>query len=857
MSTARKLVLAVVLITLASVAVAGYILVSLHHNAVQSARTTLTTVAEQKRLQVERLLDDMREDLTLFSVGVAPMAKMITDWVEGGQQDEALRAKFSSRLQEIAKAHHHASIAVFDKAGHPLITIGNPPGRPVLDLVKNAFEQQVLQFVDLHEKPDQRMEFGMIMPVMPQGQSPIAALYFGKIAGEQLYPALATWPIPTNTGESLVATRQGEDVVLASPVRNQELLPLSFRLPLTNAALPAAQAMRGKTGFIAEAVDYRQVSVMAVATPIQFSPWFMMTKLDSHEVLADFRKLAALTVGAALITLGLIYLAAFLVWRLDAERRSLAVTTRSLATAEERLRFALDATSDGLWDWRVQSGEAFCNPAFLAMLGFPTSDVIPDLRSLFQALLHPDDRETTLSAIQPGWVASDQFESEFRLLGQDGQYRWILSRGQVVERDEAGKPLRVVGTHINITERKRAEQAVLESNLTLEAKVEERTAELASANAAKSEFLAMMSHEIRTPMNAVLGLAQLLQQQPLNSEQMTMVRHIREAGDTLLHLINDILDFSKIEAGQLKVDRQPFQLSAVVEHVDRLLHPAAASKGLYLQFEALPVDLGPLFSDALRLEQVLINLTSNAIKFTEKGGVAVKIVAQANDDPTKLLLRFEVRDTGIGIHQDALGDLFQAFNQADSGITRRFGGTGLGLAISKRIVEILGGTIGVESQEGKGSTFWFVIPFEISEMAIFAREAMPSGESPAYSSLAGLRVLAVDDSQINLMVLERALLALGVQVTLAGDGLQALQALRNAPDGFDLVLMDVQMPVMDGLTATREIRQDPALAALPVIALTAGVLPDEQQAALAAGVSDFLNKPLDLEQVPEMLSRYI
>ncbi len=358
-------------------------------------------------------------------------------------------------------------------------------------------------------------------------------------------------------------------------------------------------------------------------------------------------------------------------------------------------------------------------------------------------------------------------------------------------------------------------------------------------------------------MNAVLGLAQLLQQQPLDSEQMTMVRHIREAGDTLLHLINDILDFSKIEAGQLKVDRQPFQLSAVVEHVDRLLHPAAASKGLYLQFEALPVDLGPLFSDALRLEQVLINLTSNAIKFTEKGGVAVKIVAQANDDPTKLLLRFEVRDTGIGIHQDALGDLFQAFNQADSGITRRFGGTGLGLAISKRIVELLGGTIGVESQEGKGSTFWFVIPFEMSAMAIFSREPKPSGESPAYSSLAGLRVLAVDDSQINLMVLERALLALGVQVTLAGDGLQALQALRNAPDGFDLVLMDVQMPVMDGLTATREIRQDPALAALPVIALTAGVLPDEQQAALAAGVSDFLNKPLDLEQVPEMLSRYI
>lgn len=854
-TTAQKLVLALVLITLASVAVAGYILDSLHRNAVQSARTTLTTVAEQKRLQVERLLDDMREDLTLFSVGVAPMAKMITDWVEGGQQDEALRTKFSSRLQEIAKAHHHASIAVFDKVGHPLITIGNPPGRPVLDLVKNAFEQQVLQFVDLHETPDQRVEFGMMMPVMPQGRSPIAALYFGKVAEDQLYPALTSWPIPTDTGESLLAVRQGEEVVLASPLRNQEHRPLSFRLPLTNTALPAAQALRGKTGFITEAVDYRQEPVMAVATPIQFSPWFMMTKLDSHEVLADFRKVAALTVCTSLITLGLIYLAAYLVWRLDEKRRSLASTTKSLATTEERLRFALDATSDGLWDWRTHSGEAFCNPAFFSMLGYPTTDHIPDFRSRFLELLHPDDRESTFSAGRLGFASSGHFEMEFRLLGQDGQYRWILSRGQVVDRDEAGKPLRVVGTHIDITERKQAEQAVRELNANLEAKVEERTAELASANAAKSEFLAMMSHEIRTPMNAVLGLAQLLQQEPLESEQMAMVRHIREAGDTLLHLINDILDFSKIEAGQMNMDMQPFQLSAVVEHVDRLLRPAATSKGLYLQFEELPVNLGPLVSDALRLEQVLINLTSNAIKFTQKGGVAVKIVSQGSDDPTRALLRFEVRDTGIGINQEALGSLFQAFNQADSGITRRFGGTGLGLAISKRIVEILGGKIGVESQEGRGSTFWFVIPFEKSEIPIPSVASLPSGESPAESNLTGLRVLVVDDSQINLMVLERALLSLGVKVTLAKDGLQALQVLRDAPGGFDLVLMDVQMLVMDGLTATREIRQDKALAALPVIALTAGVLPEEQQAALAAGVNAFLSKPLDFKQMQELLSR--
>ena len=856
MSTARKLLLALVLITLGSLAVGGYLLVTLHRTAVQNAEVTLTMVSDQKRQQVERLLDDMREDLTLFSVGVAPMAKMITDWVEGGQQDDALKTRFSSRLQEIAKAHHHASITVFDLAGNPLVIIGPPPSAQALRAVGTAVENRSLQFVDLHEKTDQGFEFGMMMPVMPQGRPPIAALYFSKIAEDQLYPALGSWPIPTETGETYLTIRQDREIVLVSPLRNRALGPLALRLPLADAELPSAQAIGGKIGFMRDGVDYRQKPVLAVATPIKDSPWYMMTKVDSEEVLVDFNRLAILTVVATLVTLGLIYLAAYLVWRLDGERRSLAVTTHSLATTEERLRFALDATSDGLWDWHTRSGEAFCNPAFLTMLGYPPADHISDMRSWFLQLLHPDDRERTLTASQQGLACSDQFEMEFRLLAKEGLYRWILSRGQVVERDESGRPLRVVGTHVDITERKEAEQALHELNTTLEAKVMERTAELASANAAKSEFLAMVSHEIRTPMNAVLGLTQLLQQEPLEPGQLATVRHIREAGDTLLHIINDVLDFSKIEAGQLKLDLQPFQLASVMERVDRLLRPSATGKGLKLRFAAVPAGVGCVISDAHRLEQVLINLIGNAVKFTQQGEISVNLLLLEQAPNGRVRLRFEITDTGIGVAHEALSHLFQAFSQADSGITRRFGGTGLGLAISKRIVELLGGRIGADSELGKGSTFWFELPFEPSVQTEEPGASRLRENDDARSRLAGLRVLIVDDSRLNLLVLQRALQSWGVDVMQANDGQQALQALRARPDGFHMVLMDVQMPVMDGLTATREIRKDPWLAALPVIALTAGVLPEERQAALEAGFNDVLNKPLDLQQVQARLLQY-
>ena len=380
-----------------------------------------------------------------------------------------------------------------------------------------------------------------------------------------------------------------------------------------------------------------------------------------------------------------------------------------------------------------------------------------------------------------------------------------------------------------------------------------RTAELTAASNAKSEFLANMSHEIRTPLNGILGLAQLLERETLAPDQSAMVRRIRQAGQTLLGIVNDVLDFSKIEAGRIRLELRPFDLAAILAQTDSLLGSAARDKGLELHIVAPARFEGLLIGDALRLEQVLMNLVGNAIKFTEQGNIQL-LVEILELSPSNARLRFNVRDTGIGIAHEQIASLFEPFTQANSAITRRFGGTGLGLSISKSLVELIGGSIGVESTPGVGSTFWFEAPFGRSSK----EPAAPAPPSPPVveKRLAGLRCLVVDDSRMNREVVERMLTREGARVTLAGDGQQALQYLRAQNQAFDTVLMDIQMPVMDGLTATRAIRNELGLWRLPVIALSAGVLNEQQKRVHEAGADDFLSKPVDLEELVSAVVRW-
>ena len=379
-----------------------------------------------------------------------------------------------------------------------------------------------------------------------------------------------------------------------------------------------------------------------------------------------------------------------------------------------------------------------------------------------------------------------------------------------------------------------------------------RTKEITAISQAKSDFMANMSHEIRTPLNGILGLAQLLERETLSPDQTEMVQRMRQAGESLLAIVNDILDFSKLDAGEFRLDQRPFDLNSILAHIGSLLGATARAKGLEFVVDAAPFLGGALIGDGLRIEQVLINLVGNAVKFTERGEVRLAVQSTPLDE-LHARLRFEVHDTGIGIAPENLAGLFKPFTQADAAITRRYGGTGLGLAISKRLVERMGGEMGASSVPGQGSIFWFEATFGLSPLKAQPAEFAPGKKSTGVKRLSGLRCLVVDDSQMNRDVVERLLRAEGAQVVAAENGREALDILQNAKATIDAVLMDIQMPVMDGLTAIRAIRGELGLSDLPVIALTAGVLDRERHQVFLAGANDFVSKPIDLELLIDTL----
>ncbi|PKO82209.1 MAG: two-component system sensor histidine kinase/response regulator [Betaproteobacteria bacterium HGW-Betaproteobacteria-13] len=654
--------------------------------------------------------------------------------------------------------------------------------------------------------------------------------------------------------------------------------------------------------------------------------------------------------------------------------------------ARDQLLMAAEVAELGIWTWNVERNELQWNDRMFEFYGQPLSLRESGLNyEHWQARVHPDDVDAVTASLFAAIEGRGAFDETFRVFDGDEHIRY-LHAGAQIERDAAGHALRVTGINRDITDQLALERGLLRAKNEADA-----------ASAAKSSFLANMSHEIRTPMNAVLGMLQLVRQTELSPRQHEYLKKAQSAATSLLGLLNDALDYSKIEAGKLQLELHPFELEELMNALGIVLSGNRGQKDVELVFDVAPRLPAVLVGDALRLQQVLINLAGNALKFTEQGQIVVSVTELERAGEDQVRLRFSVTDTGIGIHADQLETIFDAFNQAEASTTRRFGGTGLGLVICRRLVGLMGGELKVQSEPGAGSCFWFDITLGVvaelpatlgkhhagaplrvlvvddnpalvdvlmrtasaqgwlTASASSGREAlecvreaqlrgeaydavlmdwhMPDldglsaaqlirdelkGERPPvvimitgyerevlegsgmasmppfaeilvkpvtpkqlvnavegavsgaatkaataqvsvpvgqFERLVGLRVLIVEDNELNREVAEALLSSEGANVSLAACGLEGVRRTLDAVPPFDVVIMDVQMPDIDGLEATRRIRNDGRFPDLPILAMTANVSPADREACLAAGMNDHVGKPIDLEQLVVALLR--
>ena len=487
----------------------------------------------------------------------------------------------------------------------------------------------------------------------------------------------------------------------------------------------------------------------------------------------------------------------------------------------ERLELVIEGTRLGMWDWNPQTNEVAFNDVWAELLGHSLDEISPTLEE-WESRVHPDDIAGCYEDIQAHIEGKTAFyQNVHRMRHKDGSWRYILDRGKVVERDAKGLPTRFTGTHTDITDQKMAELAAN------------------NANQSKSLFLANMSHEIRTPLNGLLGIVQLLDGTELSEEQSQYLRIIQESGEGLLTVINDILDLSKIEAGKLVILPEAINLRQVLKLVHDLYRESALSKGL--EFELDIADDVPewVMLDGVRLKQVVMNLLSNAVKFTEQGAVRLKV-----DCPDRLRLR--VIDTGIGIANT--DRIWQDFEQEEASTTRRFGGTGLGLTISRDLVTLMEGSLTVASEVGHGSTFTVELTAPVADTP--AKPILK--EQLSKVQVKPQRILVAEDNPVNQMVISRLLDRLGMSVQMVADGAAAVEAVRTG--SFDTVFMDIHMPSLDGIAATRQIRALDTPDQPRVIALSADAILERQDEALAAGMDDFVSKPFQFEQIVSVLT---
>ncbi|MEI6209176.1 MAG: PAS domain S-box protein [Desulfuromonadales bacterium] len=530
-------------------------------------------------------------------------------------------------------------------------------------------------------------------------------------------------------------------------------------------------------------------------------------------------------------------------------------------SAKERLILATKIGGIGVWEYDLVNNSLVWDKQMFQLYGVRPEEFHVTYDT-WRMVMHPDDLQRCDQEVDLALQGTKEFDTEFRVVWPDSSIHHLRAMANV-QRGNSVRPLRMIGTNWDITEFKQTEAQLKNFSEQMKQKnevLEEAMIAVEQAGRAKGEFLANMSHEIRTPLNAIIGFSALVLKTAMTPRQQDFIGKIHTAGELLLNIINDILDFSKIEAGQMAMEQIPFRLNIIVENASSLVLQKAVEKGVMMCIDTLPEAADCLVGDPHRLSQIIVNLLNNAVKFTEHGEVRLETTLLEQEE-TRILLKFSVHDTGIGISAEHISKLFRPFVQADGSNTRRFGGTGLGLTISKQLAENMGGEIWCESTPGEGSTFSFTAWFGLCrendmEQCNYICTTITDDKQPSFD-FSGSRLLLVEDNEINRQLAMELLKDTGAFLDVAENGEEAVAMVTGGTVMYDLVLMDIQMPVMNGYEATRIIRGDSRFTSLPIIAMTAHAMEDERQKILKAGIDAHITKPIEARTMLQVMRFFL
>ncbi len=804
--------------------------------------------------QIHAYLQDRKGDALVLSrvMGLPLVQQGLAN--PSGEMPPAVRQP----LEAAAMAYQYGGVLVLDDKTGIRISSGRYAGLSEIgkSLALRALHENTLVISPVYfgdpSAPDKPL-LDIFSPIVNPGTGQASGVLVLRDDLHFLFPMVQSWPVASQSAETLLVARDGNDALFLNELRHKKDTALKLRVPLTGdintPAWPAIRSVQGYTGLL-ESVDYRGKPVLAYTLPVPDMPWGMVVKMDREEAMAPVLRLQKI---ATLVTAIFIMLAGAAVWmwwsKHEAERRLARAQLRNSAT---RIQTILDTVMDGIITIDERGIVETVNPAVERIFGYAPAEIIGQNVSMLMP--------------EPYRSQHDSYLEHYRATGEArliGAMREIIGR----RKDGSTFPLECAvgemmldgqrhftGMVRDITARKQAEELLQQAKEKAE-----------YANRAKDSFLATMSHEIRTPLSGLLGMLELLSLTTLNSEQRETLQVARNSGKGLLRILSDILDWSKIEEGKLELAPQPTSIVQLVAGVANTYARVASAKSVVLS-RHIDARLSPAhIVDPLRLSQVLNNFVSNAIKFTRKGHVEIRAELLALHDGIEQV-RFSVKDTGIGISKDVQQRLFQSFGQASADTARMYGGTGLGLAICRRLAEMMEGQIGLESAPGQGSTFSITLALPVAEtLGMYAPGLHEDADmAPVQPLIHGAiqagapAILVVDDHPTNRRLLALQLELLGLRAETAENGEAALPLWRDGR--FAMVITDCHMPEMDGYELTRAMRKIEAAEArprTPVIAWTANALPEEWGICQAADMDELLVKPADLAQLKKTLVKWL